>query len=103
MRILHVIPSVSERSGGPATAIVPMCRALMRQGTEVQLVSTTDGLAENPDVVVFGHTHKQFCETIGNTLYLNPGYAGKQRFNLPRSVAILTCDAEGITADFFEL
>src|SRR6185369_1827906 len=46
MRILHVIPSVSERSGGPATAIVPMCRALMRQGTEVQLVSTTDGLPE---------------------------------------------------------
>ena len=53
MRILHVIPSVSERSGGPATAIVPMCRALMRQGTEVQLVSTTDGLAENPDVVEY--------------------------------------------------
>jgi putative phosphoesterase len=60
-------------------------------------------IRENPDVVVFGHTHKQFCETIGNTLYLNPGYAGKQRFNLPRSVAILICDAEGITADFFEL
>ena len=51
MKILHVIPSVSERSGGPATAIVPMCRALMQQGIEVQLVSTTDGLAENPDVV----------------------------------------------------
>jgi putative phosphoesterase len=60
-------------------------------------------IRENPDVVVFGHTHKQFCETIGNTLYLNPGYAGKQRFNLPRSVAVLTCDAEGITADFIQL
>lgn len=60
-------------------------------------------IRENPDVVVFGHTHKQFCETIGTTLYLNPGYAGKQRFNLPRSVAILTCDAEGITADFIPL
>ena len=53
MKILHVIPSVSEQSGGPATAIVPMCRALMRQGTEVQLVSTTDGLVENPDVVEY--------------------------------------------------
>ena len=40
MRVLHVIPSVAERSGGPATAIVPMCRALMQQGVEVQLVST---------------------------------------------------------------
>ena len=60
-------------------------------------------IRENPDVVVFGHTHKRFCETIGQTLYFNPGYAGKPRFNLPRSVAILTCDAQGITADYFEL
>src|ERR1051325_1630180 len=40
MRVLHVIPSVADRSGGPATAIVPMCRALMQQGIDVQLVST---------------------------------------------------------------
>ncbi len=60
-------------------------------------------IRENPDVVVFGHTHKPFCETIGSTLYLNPGYAGQQRFELPRTVAILTCDADGMTADFLEL
>ncbi|MFO1499952.1 MAG: metallophosphoesterase family protein [Verrucomicrobiota bacterium] len=58
---------------------------------------------ENPDVVVFGHTHKRFCETIGKTLYFNPGYAGKQRFKLARSVAVLTCDDSGMTADYFEL
>jgi len=44
---------------------------------------------EKPDVVIFGHTHKPFCESINGILYLNPGYAGRQRFNLPRSVAIL--------------
>ena len=60
-------------------------------------------IRDNPDVVVFGHTHKRFCENIGNTLYLNPGYAGKQRFDLPRSVAILTCDNTGMTVDFIEL
>jgi uncharacterized protein len=60
-------------------------------------------IRDNPDVVVFGHTHKRFCETIGQTLYFNPGYAGKQRFNLARSVAILTCDEKGMTADYFEL
>ena len=47
MRVLHVIPSVAERSGGPATAIIPMCRALMQQGIEVLLVSTDAGLNEN--------------------------------------------------------
>jgi uncharacterized protein len=60
-------------------------------------------IRENPDVVVFGHTHKRFCQTVGKTLYFNPGYAGKPRFNLPRSVAVLTCDDKGLTADYFEL
>ena len=46
MRVLHVIPSVDERSGGPATAIVPMCRALMGQGIDVLLLSTNAGLPE---------------------------------------------------------
>ena len=53
-----------------------------------------DGLRETisrarPDVVVFGHTHKPFCETIDDVLFLNPGYAGKQRFSLPRTLAHL--------------
>jgi len=38
---------------------------------------------------VFGHTHKPFCERLNGTLYLNPGYAGRTRFNLPRTVALL--------------
>jgi uncharacterized protein len=58
---------------------------------------------ENPDVVVFGHTHRRFCKTIGQTLYFNSGYAGTQRFRLPRGVGILTCDERGITADFLDL
>ena len=54
MRVLHVIPSVSERSGGPATAIIPMCRALMREGIEVLLVTTDAGLpGTNGDVVEY--------------------------------------------------
>jgi putative phosphoesterase len=58
---------------------------------------------ENPDVVVFGHSHKPFCQTSEGVLYFNPGYAGKARFNLPRSVAILTCDDTGITAEYLPL
>src|SRR5688572_28453145 len=45
MRVLHVIPSVSERSGGPATAIVPMCGALRARGVEVVLASTSHGFS----------------------------------------------------------
>ena len=49
---------------------------------------------EKPDVVIFGHTHKPFCETIDGILYLNPGYAGRQRFSLPRSLAIMETKPE---------
>ena len=59
--------------------------------------------AEKPDVVVFGHTHRRFCESVGTTLYFNPGYAGKPRFNLLRSVAILTCGESRIEAEFVDL
>ncbi|MEK7678240.1 MAG: metallophosphoesterase family protein [Verrucomicrobiota bacterium] len=60
-------------------------------------------IRENPDVVVFGHTHKRYCEAAGGTLYINPGYAGKPRFNQPRSVAVLRCDEEGMTVEFTAL
>ena len=58
---------------------------------------------ERPDAVLFGHTHKPFCETINGVLFLNPGYAGKQRFALERSVAILHCDTHGIHEEFLPL
>jgi putative phosphoesterase len=58
---------------------------------------------EQPAVVVFGHTHKQFCETIGPILYFNPGYAGKSRFGMQRSVAILHCSAKAIRPEFLPL
>jgi putative phosphoesterase len=45
-------------------------------------------VADRPDVVVFGHTHKAFSSKIRGTQFFNPGYAGKQRFALERSVAI---------------
>jgi putative phosphoesterase len=58
---------------------------------------------ERPDVVVFGHTHKPFNEMIGQTLYFNPGYAGKSRFGMERSVAILHCDKNEIRPEFLKL
>jgi len=58
---------------------------------------------ERPDLVVFGHTHKPFCETIGGTLFFNPGYAGKPRFGLERTVAILHCDQKGIRTEYLPL
>ena len=55
------------------------------------------------DIMCFGHTHKPFCQEIGGILYFNPGYAGKSRFGLERSVAILHCEQKQIRPQFFTL
>jgi len=56
-----------------------------------------------PHVVVFGHTHKRFCETMGGILFFNPGYSGKPKLNLERSAAILHSDEKEIRAEFLPL
>lgn len=56
-----------------------------------------------PDVVMFGHTHKPFAEQVGSILYFNPGYAGRQRFELPRSVAIMEIEPGKISYRFVTL
>lgn len=58
---------------------------------------------ERPDVVVFGHTHKRFCEAAGGVLFFSPGYAGAPKFNTERSAAILHCDEMEIRAEFLTL
>ena len=60
-------------------------------------------IRDSPDVVIFGHTHKPFNQVIGSTLFFNPGYASKQRFELARSLAILHCDEKGIRPEYFPL
>jgi len=52
---------------------------------------------------VISDTHMPCCERWGDVILFNPGYAGRQRFKLPRSVGILRCDELGISAEHFDL
>lgn len=56
-----------------------------------------------PDVVVFGHTHKPFSAMLDGTLFFNPGYAGKSRFGMERSVAIFHFSDDLIQPEFLKL
>lgn len=56
-----------------------------------------------PGAVVFGHTHRQYASRHQGILFLNPGYAGKQRFDLQRSVALLRITDGASAATFHEL
>lgn len=59
--------------------------------------------AEQPDMVVFGHTHKAFSGSVGNQRFFNPGYAGKSRFGMQRSVAVLDLGARELVPAFVPL
>jgi len=43
-----------------------------------------------PDVCIFGHSHRPTIARYGRTLLFNPGSAGPRRFTLPRAIGILT-------------
>ena len=48
MKVLHVIPSVAPRYGGPSRAVVEMCRALRAGGVDT-LIATTDADGKEPE------------------------------------------------------
>lgn len=48
-----------------------------------------DPVAEGIDVVISGHSHQPKLEEVDAVLYLNPGSAGRRRFTLPISLALL--------------
>ena len=55
-----------------------------------------------PDVVVFGHTHMPFCETLGGVLFLNPGSVTQPRGDYRPSMVRMTLDNGKITPQFIE-
>src|SRR3954465_15299757 len=64
MKVLHVIPAVAPRYGGPSQAIIEMCRALQEEGVEV-LIATTDADGDGRLEVMTGtRTEYQGVPTI---------------------------------------
>ncbi len=54
-------------------------------------------------LIVFGHTHQPSLDLIGTRLFLNPGSAGKKRFSLPRSYAMIETFPRGVRASIESL
>lgn len=56
-----------------------------------------------PEVVVFGHTHRQFGERVNGILFLNPGYAGRPKSGAARGAAILHLNSKELRHEFLSL
>ena len=59
--------------------------------------------AYGADICIYGHTHKQVIERVGERLVVNPGAAGERRYDLPPCVAILTIRDGEVSAELIEL
>lgn len=53
--------------------------------------------------VVFGHSHRRYCETHDGVLFFNPGYAGKPKLGLTRSAAVLELNDGLLVPTFLDL
>ena len=58
---------------------------------------------EQPNVVVFGHTHMPCNEQHNNVLFLNPGSASNPRGGSAPSVAMVECKKTDLSVNFVEL
>jgi putative phosphoesterase len=56
-----------------------------------------------PQVIVFGHSHRPYQHMLDGTLLFNPGSAGPRRFSLPRTVGILSLTRAGAEAQIRNL
>jgi len=55
------------------------------------------------DIIISGHSHKPFIKESKGITYLNPGSAGKRRFNLPVSMGQILIVEDKISARIIEL
>ena len=55
-----------------------------------------DPVAKGIDVIVSGHSHVPKINTVDGLLYVNPGSAGRRRFNLPITLASLEIMPDGL-------
>jgi putative phosphoesterase len=54
-------------------------------------------------LIITGHSHKPLIEWRGERLYLNPGSAGRRRFKLPVTLALLDVGADALQAQLIHL
>lgn len=88
-----------ERLGGVPVLVVHDLGKPAEPNVKVQFLLQ----AEDPRVVVSGHSHKGELVAHGGRLFVNPGGAGKKRFKLLRSAAVLEIDAGRVTARLHSL
>ncbi len=86
--------------GGELCPGLPETLELERLGHKIGLIHGHQWRAPKPkglvtrfadcSIIVYGHSHRPLIEKVGSTVVVNPGSAGRRRFSLPVTVALMT-------------
>ncbi|WP_439858429.1 metallophosphoesterase family protein [Pseudomonas syringae] len=103
---LHIVRGNNDMDADWATHIADHLRFDI-DGWQVLLVHDIADVPALVDdsvkLVVTGHSHKPLIDWRGDTLYLNPGSAGRRRFKLPVTLALLEVSADAIKPSLVQL
>jgi uncharacterized protein len=69
----------------------------------VHRIADLDVTDTDYQAIVYGHSHRPGIETRRGVLYLNPGSAGRRRFRLPVSLALLRVSGASLTPEIVSL
>jgi putative phosphoesterase len=92
-------PRIITRRGGCKIAL---CHVLYEKGRMTKEAEAWLNQVQ-PDVCIFGHSHKPTLTQQGRTMLFNPGSAGPKRFSLPRGIGLLTITGRKITPSLIRL
>lgn len=107
---LHIVRGNNDM-GAPWADTLPDHLRFELNGWQVLLVhdiADVPALLEEPSsdpvkLVVTGHSHKPCIEWRGERLYLNPGSAGRRRFKLPVTLALLDVRPASLESQLVQL
>ena len=92
IHVLHILPATQadleswarrERISGELPKAAERLLRVFDAGTEI---------------VLFGHSHQPCLVMLGSVLWVNPGSAGRKRFSLPRTCAVMECSNDLLEA-----
>jgi putative phosphoesterase len=97
LEILHILAA-------PQTELERWSRHSARGGAEGRKRERfLQGFRPTTRVIIFGHSHDPCVATLDGRLFVNPGSAGKKRFSLPRSCALMELTATDVEVKILSL
>ena len=98
-----------EQGGFPSEAVIELAgrliaiRHILYESGKLVKEGRAFLQEKQPDLCIFGHTHRQKVEWFGKTLLFNPGSAGPKMFSLPRGIGLLILQKEKIVPHLIRL